>query len=95
MILLHCSIFLSLRFDRGPKKNRSALRDIFFVLEVLLVLVFLLLVFSWQSFGLLFSMEKNPIPYFILSFLPSGLFLLIARLLRAWDMKQPRGQDAE
>ncbi len=88
MILLHWSILLSVRFGSEKFRFGTLVRDFFFVLASIFIVAFLGLAFSWQAFGELFLLEKNPIPYFILSFVPSVIFFLLNYLLTKKKKKE-------
>ncbi len=78
LLFLDWSILFALRFGRVEHRLHCVLHDTAFLLETLFVIVFLALAFLWQPFGLLFLFEKNPLPYLLLSIVPSILFLLIS-----------------
>ena len=80
ILFLHWSVLFATRFGRVKGRWYAVLRDTAFLLETLFVIVFLTIAFLWQPFGVLFLFEKNPLPYLLLSFLPSVLFLLISLL---------------
>ncbi|MBO5937986.1 MAG: cation-transporting P-type ATPase [Clostridia bacterium] len=81
LLFLHWSVLFAIRFGRAESRWRSMLRDTAFLLETLFIVAFLALAFLWQPFGILFLLEKNPLPYLVLSLVPSVLFLLISLFL--------------
>lgn len=78
MILLHWAMLFTIRYEAVGRRWRTLLLDIPLLLEMVFIILFVLALFLWQPFGLLFRIERQPIPYFLLSCLPSVLFVVVA-----------------
>ena len=78
LILLHWTMLFVMRYDAGGRRWNSVFGDLSFVFETIVIVVFLFALFLWQPLGLLFRVEKSPLPYFILSLVPSLFFATFA-----------------
>jgi magnesium-transporting ATPase (P-type) len=78
VILLHLTVLLLARFGTSAKAWRNAYRDLPLVALVAVVALFLLTCVLYLPFGVLFAWEENPLPYFLLSLLPSAIFVIVA-----------------
>jgi len=81
MIVLHWAVLFTVRYEAVGRKWNALLLDIPLLLEMVFIIIFLLALFLWQPFGLLFRVEKNPLPYFVLSLIPSVLFIVVSRCI--------------
>ena len=78
LIFLHWTMLFVMRYEANGRCFRSLLGDLSLILEAIVIVIFLFAVFLWQPLGLLFRIEKSPLPYFVLSIVPSVLFAVLA-----------------
>jgi len=83
MLFLHWAVLFVMRFDADGRHWRILLSDFPLILEAIMIAIFLLALLIWEPFGALFQMEKNPLPYFILSWIPAVLFIVFALCIRS------------
>lgn len=83
LVYLHLTVFFVLRF-RKPTDYRKILNNIPYVCLTVGILAVLSLVFLIEPIRPFFSLEMgNPFPYFLISFVPSGIFAFLYYFLES------------
>lgn len=78
LIFLHWTMLFVMRYEANGRRLRAVLGDLSLILEAIVIVIFLFALFLWQPLGLLFRIEKSPLPYFLLSMVPAALFAVLA-----------------
>jgi hypothetical protein len=76
MLLIHLVALVVIRYP-SVKEMRQLLRNYWIIIEWVVVLLLLIMCYTDLSFGDLFGMEKNPLPYLILSLIPAISFGIV------------------
>lgn len=84
LFLLHLTLMTWILVDRG--RARALIKNVPLLIAVGFVVIFLSLCGLWESFGVLFAMEKNPLGYLLLSLIPSALLTGLFFLFRSKKM---------
>ena len=77
MILLHLTVLATVRCGASGREWQGLYRNLPWMLALLSVILFLLVCATWSEFGILLGWEKNPLPYFLVSLLPSAVFAAV------------------
>jgi hypothetical protein len=82
LLFLHITLMLRVCYGEGKWEWSRMMKNYPWMIAVAFAFGFLALCALWEPFGFLFDYEKNPLPYLLLSFVPSLLFLGIDRIFQ-------------
>ena len=82
LLFLHVTVLLCTCYRGIKVRLDMLLRNRCLIIAVGFVVSFLLLCAVWEPFGVLFAFEKNPVPFLLLSLIPSLLYLCLDRLFQ-------------
>jgi len=94
LIFLHLTVLLMARLGTSVEAWKRSYRELPLILMAVVVAVFLALCAGWLSFGILFEWEENPLPYFLVSLLPSAVFAIVVLALKQWERRGKRSAQA-